>query len=117
MRDHFFTANSACQLSTTVKGCVFVCSTGIATRNRVPSLVAFASETRLRAFETEAGGCRAGMSRRGYGYRHQRAVWRTVIQFLPVGPPPRPAPSCWETNTLGPAGESPDAEGRMNGCT
>jgi hypothetical protein len=37
--DHF-----ACQLSTTVKGCAVVCSTGIATRNRLPSLVAFASE-------------------------------------------------------------------------
>lgn len=44
MEDHFFAADSACQLRTTVKGCAVVCSTGIATRNRVPSLVAFASE-------------------------------------------------------------------------
>src|SRR5438270_6921476 len=44
VEDHFGAANSACQLSTTGKGCVVVCSTGIATRNRVPSLVAFASE-------------------------------------------------------------------------
>jgi len=41
---HLFTANSVCQLSTTVKGSGAVCSTGMTPRNCLPSLVALASE-------------------------------------------------------------------------